>query len=256
MIVSTDPLEPAAVAEHRRTGHVGGHDVAYRERGSGPHGVVLVHGIGVSSRYFTPLARELAGAGRVLMPDLPGFGLSPRPQAPLSIAEHARVLGALVAASGLDRPVLVGHSMGTQVVTELAAQQPGLVDRLVLIGAVIEPAARSAARQAWRLVRDARHETFAANRLMVADWLRCGPRWYGATLPTMLEYPLVERLAEVQEPVVLVRGSRDPVTPAGFLHVLAGAARTATISEVPHEGHIAMYRSPGAVAALCRRVPC
>src|SRR5215217_647908 len=43
--------------------------------------VVLVHGLGLSSRYLAPLGRRLAALGhRVLAPDLPGFGRSPKPR--------------------------------------------------------------------------------------------------------------------------------------------------------------------------------
>lgn len=230
-----------------------GHEVAVLDAGSGEQGVVLVHGIGVSCRYFGPLARSLAATTRVIALDLPGFGSSGRPPAALSIEEHAAVVEAVVARSGLVRPVLVGHSMGAQVVTEVAARNPGLAQRVVLVGPVAEPGARSALRQAWRLARDARHETAGANRIMLADWLRTGPRRYLETVPAMLGYRLEDRVGDVVEQILLVRGERDPVTPPDYLHRLAMAARDAAVVEVAGEGHIAMFRRPEVVAELCRR---
>src|SRR3982751_3353809 len=53
---------------------------------------VLVHGIGVSSRYFQPLASELARRGRVFLVDLPGYGAAPNPRRDVSLADHAGVL--------------------------------------------------------------------------------------------------------------------------------------------------------------------
>lgn len=232
-----------------------GYEIAVTDLGeSRPGGtdVVLVHGIGVSGRYFGPLARELARTGRVLVPDLVGFGASPDPDHVLSIEEHARVLLDLVRHSGLVRPVLVGHSMGAQVVTEAAAQEPGLADRVVLIGPVTEPGTRSAVRQAWRLARDSRFENRRANAIMVTDWLRAGPRRYFATVPPMIDYPLEDRLPSVEEPVLLIRGARDPVAPRDFLERLASRAQRGTVVEVPGEGHIVMFRRPEVVARLCR----
>lgn len=232
-----------------------GYEIAVTDLGeSRPGGTdaVLVHGIGVSGRYFGPLARELALTGRVLVPDLVGFGASADPDHVLSIEEHATVLLDLVRHSGLVRPVLVGHSMGAQVVTETAARAPGLADRVVLIGPVTEPGTRSAMRQAWRLTRDARFETRSANAIMLTDWLRAGPRRYFATVPPMIDYLLEERLPSVAEPVLLVRGARDPVAPLDFLERLAARARSATVIEVPDEGHVVMYRRPEVVAGLCR----
>ena len=233
-----------------------GYDLAVLDLGRGPAGVVLVHGIGASSRHFGPLARELAGLGRVLAPDLPGFGASAGPERALTIPEHAAVVAELIRSSGLERPVLVGHSMGAQVVTEVAAANPGLVERVVLVGPGVEPGGRTYLRQGWRLLRDARYETPRANAIMVGDWLRCGPRRFAATLPAVLDYRIEERLPDVDEPVLLVRGGNDPVAPADFLHELAAVARDATVLEIAGEGHIPMFRRPTVFADLCRPVRC
>ncbi|WP_292510847.1 alpha/beta fold hydrolase, partial [Methylobacterium sp.] len=49
--------------------------------------VILVHGLGMSSRYMIPLARHLAPHFRVYAPDLPGFGLSDKPHRALTVRE-------------------------------------------------------------------------------------------------------------------------------------------------------------------------
>ncbi|WP_199424947.1 alpha/beta fold hydrolase [Actinotalea solisilvae] len=241
----------------RETVTVQGHDVVVTRLTPTPPAsaapVVLVHGIGVSGRYFGPLAHELALEGPVLVPDLPGFGASPRPDAPLDIADHARVVVDLVRREGwAEPPVLVGHSMGAQVVTEAAAQAPGLAAGVVLIGPVAEPGKRSAVRQAWRLLRDGRHESARANWVVMTDYVRTGPRWYAATLPHMLDYPLEERIADVHEPVLLLRGEHDPIAPPEYLERLAARARDPRVDQVPGEGHVVMMHRPRAAAAMCR----
>ena len=233
--------------------HAAGHDVACRTAGSGPVGVILVHGIGVSGRYFTPLARVLARSARVWVLDLPGFGGSPRPAAPLSIREHADVVAGVIATAGLRRPVVVGHSMGAQVATELALVHPKRVGALVLIGPVVDPTARSGVRQAARLLRDVAHESPATTVMQVREWLRCGPRWYAATLPRMLEYPMEERAGGLRQPTALVRGDRDPVSPARYLTMLARRVPAGTVA-VPRAGHVAMARRPEAVADVVLRL--
>lgn len=253
---------------HRLTGH----DVACRVVPGPAHGVgdgggvdvVLVHGIGVSGRYFAPLVDALTRmeqVARVVVPDLPGFGGSPRPPAPLTIAEHAGVIGALVTELGLGRPVLVGHSMGSQVVTEAAlaaaaATEP--VGGVVLVGPVADPRAPTAAGQGLRLLRDLAHERPRWTALQVREYLRCGPRWYLATLPHMLEYPTADRLAAVTAPVLLVRGVRDSVAPAAWLDDLVAAcahrgpgARTLV---VPRGGHLAQVNGPRALADAVMRL--
>lgn len=242
------------MADVRRTTRLLGHEVAVHEAGTGPDGVVLVHGIGVSARYFARLVEVLATTGRVLTPDLPGFGASPRADHDLTIEEYAAVIAALVEESGLERPVVLGHSMGAQVVAEMAVQNPGLADRIVLVGPVVQPGTRSVTRQAWRLIRDYAYETTAVNLITMTDWFRCGPRRYARTLAPMMGYPLEQRLAEVTEPVVLVRGERDLVAPREYLELLASRCAHGSVVEIPREGHVVMWRQPEAVAAVCRQV--
>ncbi|WP_188037049.1 alpha/beta fold hydrolase [Actinotalea sp. JY-7885] len=238
----------------RETVRAAGHDVAVVRLGPAGGGagamppVVLVHGIGVSGRYFEPLARELARTGPVLVPDLPGFGASRWTGATLGIAEHARVVTELVAREGWSGVVLVGHSMGTQVVTEAAAASPGLASAVALFGPVTEPGARSAVRQGLRLLRGTRHETPRANWTVFSDYFRAGPRRYLATLPHMIDYPLEDRLAELVVPVLLMRGGKDPVAQPQYLEGLARRALDARIAEAAGAGHVLMMRRPGEVA--------
>ena len=248
-------MEGTAAHEHR-TVRVRDLDVTVTEAGDGPDGVVLVHGIGVSARYFGALGTALAATHHVVAPDLPGFGTSPTPDRALSVEDHAAVVAELIVQAGLQRPLVVGHSMGCQVAVELAAAHPDAVGGLVLIGPVVDPSARSLVRQAWRLLRDTRHETFEGNVVVFWDYLRAGVRWYTRHLPTMLTYPTEERIADVGVPVVVVRGEHDPIAPPRYVRELAARARDGRVAEVPDKGHVAMFPDAGPVAALCRAVRC
>lgn len=236
---------------------VGGFDLAVTEAGErGAAPFVLVHGIGMSARYFRPLVEVLGRDGHVVAPDLPGFGASARPRSVLGIAELAATVAALVEETGLVRPVLIGHSMGCQVVTEVLATRPGLAAGGVLIGPVTDDDARSAPRQAVRLLRDGRHEPLRLNALITADYVRCGPRRYLATLPHMLDYRTEERISQVTDPVVVVRGDRDPIAPAPWVARLAAAAPAGTVAQVAGAGHVAHYTRPDQVSRLCQAVTC
>ncbi len=234
-----------------------GHDVAVQEGGDpAAPAYVLVHGIGMSHRYFAPLTEHLSRDGHVVVPDLPGFGRSSRPAHALDVAGHAEVVAGLVADLGLVAPVLVGHSMGCQIVTEVLAAHPGVASAGVLIGPVTDSEARSAPRQAARLMRDGLHEPVRVNAIITGDYLRAGPRRYLATVPHMLGYRTEERIREVSEPVLVVRGEKDPIAPARWVEELAAAAPRGTAAQVPGCGHVAMYTAPQLVGDLCRGVTC
>lgn len=74
--------------------------------------MVLVHGVGVSGDYFMRLAEELSWTQEVYVLDLPGSGDTLKPTRPLDIAQLAQVTEEAIVRLQLDRPVLVGQSMG------------------------------------------------------------------------------------------------------------------------------------------------
>src|SRR4051794_30941443 len=120
--------------------------------------VVLVHGLGVSSRYFVPLAERLVRRYAVLAPDLPGYGRSGTPDRALGIEALAEALRAWLDRAELPTASLVGNSVGCQVAVELAARSPERVERLVLVGPTMDPSAPTLLRQSVRLARDLVHE--------------------------------------------------------------------------------------------------
>jgi pimeloyl-ACP methyl ester carboxylesterase len=213
---------------------------------------VLVHGIGVSGRYFGPLAEALGRTHRVLIPDLPGFGRSPRPREGPTIQDMAAAVRGYLGAAHVEDAVLVGHSMGSQVVAEVMVQAPGLVRRGVLIGAVTDNHARTVVRQAVRLARDGLHEPPRVNALLTADFLRAGPRWYSAMLAPMLGYRTEDAVARIADELLLVRGEKDPVCTQRWQDELTAHARHGWGAVVPGAGHVVMYTEPDAVADLCR----
>jgi abhydrolase domain-containing protein 6 len=98
--------------------------------------VVLVHGLGAWSGYWTRTALRLAKDGRtVLVLDMPGSGGSDKPRSPEGYGLPARVaaLSSLVSALGLEKMDLVGHSLGGWTAGLYALAEPHHVRRLVLV---------------------------------------------------------------------------------------------------------------------------
>ena len=116
--------------------------------------VVLLHGVGVSSRNMAPAATALARRCRVYVPDLPGHGRTSKPDRPLGIGEQAAALTALLDTLALPRVDVLGNSYGCQVATALALHAPDRVRRVVLQGPIVDPAARHWAPQIWRWLRN------------------------------------------------------------------------------------------------------
>jgi pimeloyl-ACP methyl ester carboxylesterase len=213
--------------------------------------VVLVHGIGSSSQYWSQTARVLAAERQVLSVDLPGFGRStPVPRA-LSISEHADALGTFLEEQGARGALLVGHSMGCQVVVDLVRQDPGASRGLVLVGPTADRTARTPLRQGWRLLRSSAREPWALTAVQVRSFLACGPRTYLGTVAPVLADRIEDHLPEVHVPTLLVRGEHDTVAPAAWLEHLADLTPRAATAEIAGAHHVAQWTHPQRLAGLC-----
>src|SRR6266536_6087030 len=187
--------------------------------------VVLVHGYGVSGTYMLPLAESLAPSFSVFAPDLPGYGRSQRPRAPLDIPGLAAALAAWLDAAGLLRPAFVANSMGCQVVTELALRQPGRVGPLVLIGPTVDPQRRGARHQLLGGLRDAAREPRSLLALAARDDAVLGIGALLATARSALADRIEQRLPLIDQPTVVVRGEKD-----GFVGASWAERATALLS--------------------------
>lgn len=116
--------------------------------------VVLVHGIGASHRYLSRLHDVLAEDRTVFSIDLPGFGGLPKPDRDVDVPTMAAALATVVASLDAGAVVLVGHSMGSQWVVELAVARPELVTHVVAMGPVADARHRTMLAQTIALARD------------------------------------------------------------------------------------------------------
>jgi pimeloyl-ACP methyl ester carboxylesterase len=209
---------------------------------------VLIHGIGVSHRYFDRLRDQLAGDFDVHSIDLPGFGGLPKPRITPDIGESADLLGAVLDELGVKGAVVVGQSMGAQWVTELAARRADLAASVVLIGPVTDDAARSLPVQGLRLARDITAEPILTNLTVLVDYLRCGPIWFLRQCRFMIPYPIEERIAALRMPVLVLRGGNDPIAGLDWCRRLRARAVDSTLVTVPGKRHNVHHSAPRAVA--------
>lgn len=122
---------PDVVGERLRG--LGCHLRAWREGASGPL-LLCLHGLGDWGGCFDRIAETQALYGfRILAPDLPGYGESPRPAPALSLEELAEGFSEALAGSPGDAPVLLGHSMGGTLAQRIAERLPERVRALVCV---------------------------------------------------------------------------------------------------------------------------
>lgn len=163
-----------------------------------PH-AVLVHGVTASHRAWPWLAGALPEM-RLLAPDLRGRGRSNRVTGDAGMAAHADDLARLMDDSGIERTVVVGHSMGGFVSVVFAHRHPDRVSRLVLVDGGLPPhvPAGVSPRDLVPLILGPTAERLQRRFASVADYLDFwrGHPAFGAELEPRLEeyfaYDLVD----------------------------------------------------------------
>ncbi len=212
--------------------------------------VILVHGLGMSSRYMAPLAEHLAPHLRVYAPDLPGFGSSDKPSQALTVRELAEALAAWMHEVGLDRAAFVGNSLGCEVLVELAVIHPRLVDRLVLQGPTPDPDARGLIRQIAGFVLIAPFERWSLAGVALSDYARSGIRRYIQTLRSMVDNHIGEKALQVTQPTLVVWGTRDYIVPYEFVKSLAAALPRGRLTSISNAAHGINYSHPQELATV------
>lgn len=274
---------PARDAELRhRTVH--GYRRAFRVAGSGP-ALVLVHGIGDSSRTWEPVLSALARRHLVIAPDLLGHGHSDKPRADYSVAAYANGVRDLLSVLGIARATLVGHSLGGGVAMQFAYQFPDRTERLVLVGSggagpEVTPVLRAmtlpgatALLHALRLPTARRQAgaVVAALRLLGTDLgldapdllrvvdalpdatsraafirtLRAVVDWRGQVV-TMLDRCYLTR----GMPALLVWGARDAIVPVEHAHRAHAAMPASRLEIFDTAGHFPFHTDPARFVSL------
>lgn len=224
------------------------HSLRSQEESAGGVPVVFVPGLGASCRTMLPTARLVPAGRDVHVVDLPGQGDTAAPSRPLGLAEYAAVAAAWLDALRLERAVLVGHSFGSQVLVELAAGRPAVLEGLVLVSPTVDPQARTIASQAGRLLLDATREPPGLLRLLLHDYSTTGLRGMGDQVRAAIRDRVEDKLPSIEAPTLVVRGARDPLVPERWAEQVASLLPHARLVVVPHGTHAVQYQAPVAVA--------
>ena len=264
---------------------VGNARLHYVERGEGPP-VVLIHGNGVSLADFqaSGLIDHLARNHRVIAFDRPGFGHSTRPRDRLwTPTAQAEVLHAALGLLGVEKPVVVGHSMGTLVALSMALDYPAYVRSLVLLGGYYYPTVRVdallTAPVALPLIGDAmRYTVTAVSSRTLIDRAVQGmfapkdvpPHFFSALSREMMVRPGqiganaedaafivpaaatgMKRYKELRMPVTIIAGADDGVVdPEAHSVRLRGDVPQSKLLVEPRIGHMVHYSVPDRIVSI------
>jgi pimeloyl-ACP methyl ester carboxylesterase len=221
--------------------------VVHRQAGRRKN-IVLIHGLGMSSAYFEPLAEALfTGGWDPVAPDLPGFGESVNARAG-GAGEHAAVLARWADAAGIRDAVWLGHSIGCNAVAALARARPDLVRMAVHVGPLWTRHRWPTFRLFGMLALDALREPLALYRYVIPAYWRTGiARWW----LTWRKF-----LPDIDCPApdgMFIAGDRDPIPDRTCVRdiITVPGAHACTVSH-PEEVATTLLECGDKVAALAR----
>lgn len=249
------PKRPASALAERWT-TIDGVDVFFRESPDIPNAPAMMHlhGFGLSGRYLLPTAELLRDEFHTLVPDLPGFGRSGRPQHPSDVTDLAHAAARFLDDRQVEKATLVGNSMGCPVICEFAFHYPERIDRAILVspaGGVHNQPLRVAAGQ---LARDGTREPLRMIRVAAPDYLHFGIPSTVRLFRALTRYPSLERLLALHIPTLAVIGKRDPLMPNGdrIQEVFSGLENHVLVVQIEGAAHAINFSNPGELAHLIR----
>jgi pimeloyl-ACP methyl ester carboxylesterase len=218
--------------------------------------VLYLHGTFLGNlwlEYHSILAQNF----HVFAPDIPGFGLSERPGWMRDMSDYILYLRDLLDMLGLQKTIVIGHSLGGWLATELAVWYPERVEKLVLSNAAGirvkgSPIADLFAMNPQELVMACFDNLAAAAPLMPAefntDYLLSQYRQL-TTLATLAWNPsydptLERRLERINCPTLVVWGQTDRLIPQVYGDTLQRLIAHSELMKLEGTGHMPMFEKP------------
>ncbi|WP_240741599.1 alpha/beta fold hydrolase [Deinococcus sp. KSM4-11] len=211
--------------------------------------LVLVPGLGCASWMYNRVSNELARSHRVYTYDPPGHGYSEGTQQfPACIEDLTDHLAAWLVVSGLTGTAVFGHSLGGEVVFDLAARYPGLASALVACAPTGIPENPSVPMQLLRLCRDLPRERLGLLIPGLRAYRHCGVRRMLLLANDQSYHDTGPLLAKVSIPTLLLDGLNDPVIRSWTVQEIQMAIPDAVVRQIRGGTHALTDSHPRAVA--------
>jgi len=262
--------EQDAWAGRKQVVDVDGLDLAYIEIAGAEPPLLLLHGFTDTSRSFSLLVPHLPGR-RLIMPDLRGHGGSQAGRG-CSVVDFAEDIAGLIKRLRLERPVVVGHSLGAMVAIELAARHGELVGGLVVMASTLKPeqspdhplvAGVAALRDPispadpffdwWHACRPGVPPAFLAGLAKDASAMPAA-RWR-AILEEVRRTDLAVAARTVQARTLIIAGACDPLFGEAHQQMLARTLDGSSLVWAKDCGHNPHWEDPAFVARAIAELP-
>ncbi len=230
---------------------------------SGPP-LVLLHGLGDTSRSYSLVLPDLARRYRVYVPDQRGHGDTDAPACCYALADLAYDVVGFMDAMKIDRAAVAGHSLGSFVAQHLAFAYPQRVARLVLLGSSDTTAGNEAIEWLWdktkgfdRGVSAGFVDEWQSNPTPVnaefmarvkVETAAVAPHVWRGVARTLRTEDQRRFLGDIQAPTLILSGEKEPMFPKDDQDRLQKAIPGAALKVYPEVGHNLHWEIPQRIA--------
>jgi pimeloyl-ACP methyl ester carboxylesterase len=216
--------------------------------------IVHLHGFAISGSYMVPTAVLLADEHPTYVPDLPGFGKSPRPERHNDIPALADFAAGLLDALEIDKAVMVGNSLGCAVLGAFAERHGDRLERAVMVSPAGGEHSKPLPRAIGQLMLDATREPPSMATVAVPDYVHFGVIETFRLFVAMTRYPALQSILHFSAPLLAVLGVRDPLLPPAsrVREVAARLPEHVDIVVLRDAAHAINFSHPDELAAVIR----
>jgi pimeloyl-ACP methyl ester carboxylesterase len=206
---------------------INGLHIYYETHGTG-RPLVLLHGGLGSNEMFGPALQVLASDHRVIAPDLQGHGRTADIDRPIDVRLMGDDIAALIDHLGLDRPDVVGYSLGGGVAFQTAVRHPGSVRRMVMVSTNVKRSAIYPEMLAQQANMNAAAAEFMKDTPMYELYRRVAPRPedFGRLLDKMgasmaVDFDFSDEVRGLQVPTLFACADADMFPPSHAVEAFA-----------------------------------
>ncbi|MDH3192647.1 MAG: alpha/beta hydrolase [Nitrosopumilus sp.] len=248
---------------------VDGHKIRYLESGNSKGVLVLVHGLGASAERWNHVIPTFSKDYRVIVPDLIGFGHSAKPLVDYTLDFFSEFLEKFFAISGIERPFVIGSSLGGQITAEYACRNPENIEKLILVSpagvmkqstpaldayimAALYPNEQSA-KNAFEMMEGSGNEV---DDVIVQEFIKRMqmPNAKLAFMSTILGLKnaevITKKLPSIQAPTLIIWGSDDPVIPIEHAKEFVSAIKDCRFYRMDGCGHTPYVQDPNSFVSI------
>ena len=198
----------------------------HETHGSASRPMVLIHGGLASGEMFEPILPTLSAGHHVVVPDLQGHGRTADIERPVDMRLMADDVAALIDELDVDRPDIVGYSLGGGVAFHTAVKYPDKIGKLVMASAHIRRDAIPAEMLAQQAQVNAAAAEFMKDTPMWELYQRVAPRPedFGRLLDKIgaamkQDFDFSEEVRGLQVPTMIVAADADMAPPSHYVEV-------------------------------------